>query len=60
MGGDTDTLGAMTGAIAGGRLGSAAIPARYRERLTDHGAWGPGELAALADRVAGYVTRHPT
>lgn len=57
VGGDTDTLGAMTGAIVGGRLGTGAIPARYRERLTDHGAWGPGELAALADRVAGYVMR---
>lgn len=33
LGGDTDTIGAMTGAIAGAGLGVAAIPAGWRDRL---------------------------
>jgi len=33
LGGDTDTLGAMTGAISGAYLGVGAIPTRWEERL---------------------------
>lgn len=33
LGGDTDTIGAMTGAISGAFLGVEAIPLRWRERL---------------------------
>jgi len=33
LGGDTDTIGAMTGAIAGAYLGVEAIPQRWKERL---------------------------
>lgn len=54
-GGDTDSTAAMAGAIAGGRLGADAVPAAFRERLTDHGAWGERDLAELAARVAGLV-----
>lgn len=34
-GGDTDTIGAMAGAIAGARLGAAAIPPDWLEALED-------------------------
>jgi len=33
LGGDTDTIGAMTGAISGAYLGVDAIPSRWRDRL---------------------------
>lgn len=33
LGGDTDTLGAMTGAISGAYLGVEAIPTRWKEQL---------------------------
>jgi ADP-ribosylglycohydrolase len=48
VGGDTDSLGAMTGSILGGRLGAAAVPPPYCECLTDLGAWRAEELAQLA------------
>jgi poly(ADP-ribose) glycohydrolase ARH3 len=48
VGGDTDTTAAMTGAIAGARLGPAALPSVLLERLTDRGTWGAGELGQLA------------
>jgi poly(ADP-ribose) glycohydrolase ARH3 len=31
LGGDTDTITAMTGALAGARLGASAIPARWQQ-----------------------------
>jgi ADP-ribosylglycohydrolase len=52
IGGDTDTLAAMAGAMAGGRLGPAALPPRMVDRLTDAGIWGGAELAALARACA--------
>jgi len=33
LGGDTDTIGAMTGAIAGAYLGVEAIPNQWRDKL---------------------------
>ena len=48
VGGDTDTMAAIAGAIAGARLGPAALPAPLLERLTDRGAWPASELSALA------------
>jgi ADP-ribosylglycohydrolase len=48
VGGDTDTLGAMTGSILGGRLGAAALPPSFCDRLTDAGAWNAEDLAGLA------------
>jgi poly(ADP-ribose) glycohydrolase ARH3 len=33
LGGDTDTIGAMTGAISGAYLGVDAVPAEWRDRL---------------------------
>ena len=32
-GGDTDTLGAVTGAVAGARFGATALPERWLEQL---------------------------
>ena len=37
FGGDTDTIGAMTGAISGAYLGIDSIPAEWRERLENGG-----------------------
>jgi len=48
IGGDTDTLAAMAGAISGARLGPEALPQPLLDRLTDQGTWGAAELAALA------------
>jgi ADP-ribosylglycohydrolase len=48
VGGDTDTMAAIAGAISGARLGGGALPAPLVERLTDRGDWGPRRLADLA------------
>jgi ADP-ribosylglycohydrolase len=52
VGGDTDTTAAMTGAIAGARLGRTALPAPLLERLTDRGSWDAGDLGRLARECA--------
>jgi ADP-ribosylglycohydrolase len=52
VGGDTDTMAAIAGAIAGARLGPDALPARLVERLNDRGEWGPDALIELARRAA--------
>jgi ADP-ribosyl-[dinitrogen reductase] hydrolase len=46
LGGDADTQGAVTGALAGARWGYEAIPERWREPLRDR-----DELIKLADRL---------
>lgn len=51
VGGDTDTLGAVTGAISGGRLGTAALPQALLPRITDAGTWPSDQLAELARRI---------
>ena len=33
LGGDTDTIGAMTGAISGAYLGFESIPSRWKDKL---------------------------
>ncbi|RCV64330.1 poly(ADP-ribose) glycohydrolase ARH3 [Methanophagales archaeon] len=48
LGGDTDTIGAMTGAISGAYYGEAAIPKAWVERLED-GEKGRGYIVKLAD-----------
>jgi ADP-ribosylglycohydrolase len=52
VGGDTDTMAAIAGAISGARLGAEALPARLVERLNDRGGWGPDALIELARRAA--------
>jgi poly(ADP-ribose) glycohydrolase ARH3 len=50
-GGDTDTVGAMAGAIAGARFGAAAIPPRWLDVLED-GAYGRRHVEELAAALA--------
>jgi poly(ADP-ribose) glycohydrolase ARH3 len=50
LGDDTDTLAAMTGALAGAHLGVAAIPARLLDRLED-GPKGRSHIGTLAARL---------
>jgi ADP-ribosylglycohydrolase len=45
LGGDTDTIAAMTGALVGSRLGLAVIPESWLD------VEGRAELVALADRL---------
>lgn len=52
VGGDTDTMAAITGAISGARLGPSALPQDLLAHLTDRGEWGAAELAELADACA--------
>jgi poly(ADP-ribose) glycohydrolase ARH3 len=51
-GGDTDTMAAIAGGVAGARLGRAALPEGLLARLTDKGRWDARALAALARRAA--------
>ncbi len=46
LGGDTDTIAAMTGALAGARLGEDAIPAQWRAHVE-----GAERLRTLADEL---------
>jgi ADP-ribosylglycohydrolase len=57
VGGDTDTMAAMAGALAGAHLGAAVLPQPLLERLTDRGAWGAAELDGLARDCARLFTR---
>ncbi len=52
VGGDTDTMAAMTGAIAGARCGARALPGNLLDRLNDQGSWRAADLAALAGRCS--------
>jgi ADP-ribosylglycohydrolase len=52
-GGDTDTTAAMTGAIAGARIGSSGLPSTLVALVEDRGAWRAAELEQLARRCAG-------
>lgn len=51
VGGDVDTTAAMTGAIAGARLGLGAVPRNLVNRLTDRGTWRATRLASLAETL---------
>ena len=57
VGGDTDTMAAMAGAISGARLGVGSLPGDLLGRLTDQGAWGADDLAELALSCAAIVER---
>jgi ADP-ribosylglycohydrolase len=54
-GGDTDTMAAITGAIAGARLGGEVLPRHLVEQLNDQQQWGAAQLDELARRVARLV-----
>jgi ADP-ribosylglycohydrolase len=48
VGGDTDTMAAISGAISGARVGVDGLPQSLLSRVNDRGEWGPGELVELA------------
>jgi poly(ADP-ribose) glycohydrolase ARH3 len=50
-GGDTDTLGAMSGAVAAARTGASAIPSHWLDAL-EEGPKGRSHVERLADRLA--------
>jgi ADP-ribosylglycohydrolase len=52
VGGDTDTMAAIAGAISGARLGIAELPQSLLPHLTDQGEWGAAELMELAESCA--------
>ena len=59
-GGDTDTVGAIAGALAGATVGEAGIPADWRTGIIDWPRSLP-VLGVLADRLAaGALTHQPT
>jgi ADP-ribosylglycohydrolase len=55
VGGDTDTMAAIAGALSGARLGGDALPASLVDQLTDRGEWGAGALSELARTCAAIV-----
>lgn len=57
LGGDTDTIAAMTGALAGAALGATAVPGSWRSRLED-----ADRLEHLADDLLAWsrTWRSPT
>ncbi len=59
VGGDTDTMAAIAGAISGARLGIEALPAELLGRLHDRGEWRADALADLAESCAGIVGPPP-
>ncbi len=57
VGGDTDTMAAIAGAISGARLGVDALPSHLVTRLNDREAWGYTELVELAESCAAISNR---
>jgi poly(ADP-ribose) glycohydrolase ARH3 len=55
-GGDTDTLGAMTGALVGAACGSTSIPARWLDAL-ENGDRGRRYVERLGDALAAALDR---
>jgi ADP-ribosylglycohydrolase len=53
VGGDTDSMAAMAGAMSGARVGVAGLPRDLLDHLTDQGEWGAIELVELARSCAG-------
>jgi poly(ADP-ribose) glycohydrolase ARH3 len=50
IGGDTDTIGSMAGALAGAALGKSAIPLRWLNAVREE-RYTPAEIEQLADRL---------
>ena len=51
FGGDTDTIGAMAGALAGALNGRACVPARWHDNI-ENGKRGRDEIVELARQLA--------
>jgi ADP-ribosylglycohydrolase len=58
VGGDTDTMAAIAGAISGARVGVEALPAELLCRLNDRGEWGAEALVELARSCVAIVESH--
>jgi poly(ADP-ribose) glycohydrolase ARH3 len=56
FGGDTDTIGAMAGALVGALHGRTWIPARWHDNI-ENGSHGRDEIVAVARRLAGLDIR---
>ena len=56
FGGDTDTIGAMAGALVGTLYGNAWMPARWYDNI-ENGPRGRDEIVALARRLAALDVR---
>jgi ADP-ribosylglycohydrolase len=56
VGGDTDTMGAIAGAVSGARLGVGAMPDPLVEVLNDQGTWRSAELADIARACGRLLT----
>ncbi len=56
-GGDTDTIGAMAGALAGAYYGYSSIPAAWLDPL-ENSAKGRDYVAALAEELARIKARY--
>ena len=52
VGGDTDTMAAMAGAISGARGGTGSLPQPLLAALNDRGAWTADDLERLAHQSA--------
>jgi ADP-ribosylglycohydrolase len=50
IGGDTDTIACMAGAMSGAYLGAEAIPAAWRDAVREE-KWSARAIEALADRL---------
>ena len=57
LGGDTDTIGAMAGAIAGALHGASAIPANWLDAL-ENSTKGRDHVMGLAERLYGAYCRN--
>lgn len=55
VGGDTDTMAAIAGAISGARVGLAALPQDLLASLNDRGSWGFEPLVELARQCSELV-----
>lgn len=59
LGGDTDTIGAMAGAVAGAYHGADALPVRWTQAL-EEGEKGKSYILQLADRLLEVATKEST
>lgn len=55
VGGDTDTMAAMAGAMSGARGGRGSLPDALVAALNDRGEWTASDLAALAHECAALM-----
>jgi ADP-ribosylglycohydrolase len=55
VGGDTDSMAAMAGAISGARVGRDGLPKDLVARVNDRGEWDAAALTTLAEECAALV-----